>query len=273
MKKNFKCVATVVCAAVVLSSCAVYDYPVYTSASVGVGGAGWSTSVSWTNASYDQNGFPIYGYYYGQPVYGYTPAGVAVFSIAALTAACMVPDWSPAPWYCGHWHYPAHVHRVAVPRHCPAGHHPGVRPPHHSHHTHHASHIKPNHKPGINHRPGVNHKPAINHRPGVNHKPDINHPPGVNHKPDINHRPGVNHKPAINHRPGVNHKPSINNRPSVNHRPAMSHRPSVSHQSRPQPQRSAAPSRPQMNRGSMGGGRSHGGGGRSHGGGHRGHRR
>ncbi len=116
-------------AALLLNSCAVYDYPMYTSASVGVGGHGWNTSVSWTNASYDVNGFPIYGYSYGRPVYGYTPAGVAIFSIAAITAACLVPDWGPAPWYHGHWHYPAHVHRVCAPPRHPAGHHPGVRPP------------------------------------------------------------------------------------------------------------------------------------------------
>ncbi len=146
MKKRLRYIAMIAGSAVMLSSCAVYDYPVYTGASVSVGWHGWSSSVSWTNASYDANGFPIYGYYYGQPVYGYTAAGAAIFSIAAITAACLVPDWGPAPWYCGHWHYPRHVHRVCAPPRHPAGHHPGVRPSHHSH-GHHVGvrpHVKPN---------------------------------------------------------------------------------------------------------------------------------
>ena len=121
MKKQTKYVAMFACAAVMLSSCEIYDYPVYTSGSVTVGGSHVSTSVSWTNASYDANGFPIFGYYYGRPVYGYTAAGAAIFSIAAITAACLVPDWRPASWYCGHWHYPPHVHYVSVPPHCPPG--------------------------------------------------------------------------------------------------------------------------------------------------------
>ena len=72
MKSKLTSVAMLSCVALMCSSCVVYDYPMYTSTSVGVGGHGWSTSVSWTNASYDANGFPIFGYYYGQPVYGYT---------------------------------------------------------------------------------------------------------------------------------------------------------------------------------------------------------
>ena len=110
MKTKVKYVAMLACAAVMLSSCAVYDYPLYTSGSVTVGGSHASATVSWTDASYDASGFPIFGYSYGRPVYGYTAAGAAVFSFAALTAACLVPNWAPASWYCGHWHYPAHVH-------------------------------------------------------------------------------------------------------------------------------------------------------------------
>ena len=55
-------------------------------------------------------------------------AGVAIFSLAAITAACIVPHWHPAPWYRGSWHYPPRVRRMAVPPHVPGGHHPGVRP-------------------------------------------------------------------------------------------------------------------------------------------------
>ena len=210
MKANLKHIALMCGAAVALSSCVVYDYPMYTSASVGVGGSGWSSSVSWTNASYDANGFPIFGYYYGQPVYGYTAAGVAVFSFGALTASCVVPNWAPAAWYCGHWHYPRHVRRVSCPPHFPAGHRPGVRPA-----TPHA-HAPAFHRLAVNHKPVVNHKPAVSHKPVVNqnHKPAVNqnHKPVVNHKPAVNqnHKPVVNHKPAVNHSPAVNHKPQAN---------------------------------------------------------------
>ena len=87
-------IAIVAGAAVLLSSC-VTDAGVW-GASVSYASPGFSSSVAWTNASYDVNGFPIYGYAYGRPVYGYTAAGAAIFSIAALTAWCYVPDWGPA---------------------------------------------------------------------------------------------------------------------------------------------------------------------------------
>ena len=127
MNKKSRYIAMVAGAALMLSSCTVYDYPVSTTASVTVGGPNVSATVSWTNASYDANGFPIFGYYYGRPVYGYTAAGAAVFTFAAITAACLVPNWGPASWYCGPWHYPPHVHYVSVPPHCPPGHHPDRR--------------------------------------------------------------------------------------------------------------------------------------------------
>ena len=105
MKKRLKYIALLAGSAVVLSSCVVYDYPMYTSASVGVGGPGWSTSVEWTNASYDVNGFPIYGYSYGRPVYGYTTSGSPIFSINLLYAGCYVPNWGPASWCPSHPHH------------------------------------------------------------------------------------------------------------------------------------------------------------------------
>ena len=254
MKSKLSYIALLAGAALLLNSCMVYEYPMYTSASVGVGSNGWSTSVSWTNARYDVNGFPIYGYYYGQPVYGYTPAGAAIFSIAAITAACLVPDWAPAPWYHGHWHYPHHVHRVSVPKHCPPGHHPGRMPSHAVHRPH---------------APAVHHAPAAPHRPAVNHKPAAPHRPAVNHKPAAPHRPAVNHKPAAPHQPAVNHKPGVQNRPvsapaarPQAQRPQMQ-RPQVS---RPQSVSRPAAQRPQMNRPSGGGNHAPRGG---HAGGHR----
>lgn len=119
-------VAVLCCSGLFLNSC-MYEVPVYGGVSYSNGYGGVSVA-AWTDASYDANGFPIYGYYYGRPVYGYTPEGVAIFTFAALTAACFVPLWAPAPWYHGHWHYPHHIHRVSVPHHCPHDHRPAQRP-------------------------------------------------------------------------------------------------------------------------------------------------
>lgn len=154
-------VAVLSCSAVFLSSC-VYEMPVYR------GGTAYSYSSAapvWTEASYDANGFPIFGYYGGRPVYGYTAEGVAIFTFAALTAACLVPLWAPAPWYHGHWHYPRHIHRVNVPPHCPHDHRPAMRPhggmnaPIHKH-PHQVLQAQHHNMPQPMHRnaPQVNHK-------------------------------------------------------------------------------------------------------------------
>lgn len=136
-------IALALCPVLFLTSC-VYEYPAYSGGAYyggggyyGVDGYGYASnpyiysagvSAAWTPASYDADGFPIYGYSYGRPVYGYTEAGVAIFTLAAITAACCVPRWEPAPWYHGHWHYPHGCHRYDVPHHFPHGHCPGVRP-------------------------------------------------------------------------------------------------------------------------------------------------
>lgn len=125
-KMKAAAVAVMCCSGLFLNSC-MYEVPVYGGVSYNNGYGGVSVA-AWTDASYDANGFPIYGYYYGRPVYGYTPEGVAIFTFAALTAACFVPLWAPAPWYHGHWHYPHHIHRVEVPHHCPHDHRPAQRP-------------------------------------------------------------------------------------------------------------------------------------------------
>ena len=111
-------------------------YPTYGGVAVGVGpgGVGVSASAEWTNASYDADGYPIYGYSYGRPVYGYTAAGVAIFTLAALTTAYYLPYWGCAHWCHRHdvyVHYcPRHCHRCWAPDRCPRGHHPHVRPAH-----------------------------------------------------------------------------------------------------------------------------------------------
>ncbi len=112
-------------ASVICSSCVAPTSGYVSYATPGAVNAG----AVWTNASYDANGFPIFGYSYGRPVYGYTSAGVAIFTIAALTALCYVPYWGPAWWYRGSFYYPHGIHRVPAPPAFPHGHRPGVRPP------------------------------------------------------------------------------------------------------------------------------------------------
>lgn len=165
-------VAVLSCSAVFLSSC-VYEVPVYR------GGAAYSYSSAapvWTEASYDANGFPIFGYYGGRPVYGYTAEGVAVFTFAALTAACLVPLWAPAPWYHGHWHYPHHIHRVSAPVRFPHDHCPAMRPhgglnapihkhPHQVLQAHH--NVAPHHNAvpqARHHAPQMSHDKPLQHR-------------------------------------------------------------------------------------------------------------
>lgn len=235
-------VAALAGAALLLASCVVPadGYGTFTYST-----NGYSSSVAWTNASYDANGFPIYGYSYGRPVYGYTSTGAAIFTIAALTALCFVPDWGPAPWYHGHWHYPPHIHRCSAPPRHAHGHHPGVRP--HGglhapiHKNPHQVLGKPhgNHKPAVNHRPIGSHRPVANHRPNDNHRPVANHRPNIGSRPVVNNRPNDNHRPAVNNRPNVGSRPAVNNRPNIGSRPVVNNRPNIG--SRPAP-------RPQMNR-------------------------
>ncbi len=88
----------------------------------------YQTKESWSKSSYDGNGFPIFGYCYGRPVYGYTYEGAALYTFAGLAAGCYVPHWEPAPWYHGSWVYPGGLHHVGAPPHFPRGHRPSHRP-------------------------------------------------------------------------------------------------------------------------------------------------
>ncbi len=210
MKLRHASVALLAGASLLISSCVYYGpgdgYGTFTYST-----NGYSSSVAWTSASYDANGFPIFGYSYGRPVYGYTEAGVAVFTIAALTALCFVPHWKPAPWYHGHWHYPAHIHRCAAPPHFPAGHRPGHRPP--------GGLNAPIHRnPGAVFRP---HKPAP--RPSVGHQPNRpGNKPGMGMQPNRpGNRPGVGVQPnRPGHKPGVGMQPNRpGNRPGAGVQP------------------------------------------------------
>lgn len=186
MKLHYATLALAAGVSVAFSSC-VAPYAGYVSYSAP---AGISTGVAWTNASYDADGFPIFGYSYGRPVYGYTAAGAAIFTIGALTALCYVPHWGPASWYHGHFHYPHGIHRVPQPPRFPAGHAPHVRPPAGAHTG-----------PGMP-RPGAAPRPAAPqpgwHRPGSNvgpQRPGWSQPARPNHQGQL--RPGsVQARPA-----------------------------------------------------------------------------
>ncbi len=246
MKITHITIATLASTALLLTSCVVTPVNGYSNLSLSTDGhsVGVAASVGWTNASYDVNGFPIYGYYNGRPVYGYTSTGAAIFTIAALTALCFVPDWGPAPWYCGHWHYPPHIHRVAAPPRVCHGHYPTRRPagglhaPIHHHGPSHGAAHRPNHGPshGAAHRPnhGPNHG-AVN-RP--NHTPNR----GMVNRPSHTPNRGMVNRPSHTPNRGTVNRPSYTpNRGTVN-RP--SHAPNHSAVNRP----SHTPNRGMVNR-------------------------
>ena len=126
MKNRYVRSGLLAIASLLVASCEIYPngYSSFTYST-----NGYSSSVAWTAASYDANGFPIYGYAYGRPVYGYTHTGRPIYVVNQLYAGCYVPDWRPAPWCNHHHHYPSGVHRHASPPHHGHGHKPGVRPP------------------------------------------------------------------------------------------------------------------------------------------------
>ncbi len=220
MKLKYVSVAALAAISMLLSSCAFSPGDSYGTFSYATNG--YDSSVSWTSASYDANGFPIFGYSYGRPVYGYTQSGSAIFTIAALTALSYVPKWKPAPWYCGHWHYPAQVRYVPAPPRFPAGHRPGVRPPggmNAAIHRNPGAILKP--------RPAVAHKPASPKLPGAVNRPLAPRPMADNNRPGGNKpgnlqrpgsRPGMAAKPA-GKRPEAGDKRPGGTRPAMNGRP------------------------------------------------------
>ncbi len=239
MKLKHVSVAALAAVSLLLSSCVYGLGDGYGTFSYSTNG--YSSSVAWTSASYDANGFPIFGYSYGRPVYGYTDAGVAVFTIAALTALCFVPHWNPAPWYHGHWHYPAHIHRCAAPPRFPHGHLPGNRPPGGMNapiHRNPGAVLRPHgNNPGFGHQPNrPGNKPGLNHqqsrpgnKPGLNHQPNRpGNKPGLNHqqsRPQMSFNRPQGNNPSIGSRPSGGNRPSMGNRPSTGTRPSMGSRP------------------------------------------------
>lgn len=159
-----------------LNSCST-DYGVWGS-SVMYSSPGYNSSVSWTDASFDVNGFPIYGYSYGRPVYGYTASGTAIYSLAALTSLCYVPDWSPAPWYNGAHRHPHHCHHAPAPPKYDHGHRPGRRP-----------------AGGLNAQ--VHKTPSSVVGKPINHLDKLGHNPNKRPATPLPHIHAVNHRPAV----------------------------------------------------------------------------
>lgn len=199
----------------VLSSCG----PEWHADSIDVGGGygGAYASAGWSNSRYDDAGFPIYGYYDGRPVYGYSSLGSPIFSFSLLTSSCYVPSWGPAPYYCGHWHYPRHIYRRPLPPRYPHHHHPGMRPP-----ASHPHNFPPDKRPSFNpgnrpHRP-VQPGAAWPNRPGSGNSHPGNRPGHSGDRPGF-HRPG---QPAgstgSENRPG--RWPHVGGRPA-GHGPAV----------------------------------------------------
>ncbi len=227
MKLKYISIAALAAASVLLSSCVYYPGDGYGTFTYSTNG--YNSSVAWTSASYDANGFPIFGYSYGRPVYGYTEAGVAIFTLAALTALCFVPHWKPAPWYHGGWSYPAHIHRVAAPPHFPSGHRPGVRPPGGMNapiHRNPESVLGPR-RDGSGNRPGMGNQP---NRPNMGNQPNR---PNMGNQPN---RPNMGNQP---NRPNMGNQP---NRPNMGNQP---NRPNMGNQPN-RPNMGNQPNRPNM---------------------------
>ncbi len=215
-------------ATLLVTSCEIYPNGY---SSVTYSTDGYSSSVAWTAASYDANGFPIYGYSYGRPVYGYTVSGSPIFSINLLYAGCYVPSWKPAPWCTHHHHYPTGCHHAARPPKYDHGHKPHVRPSMHA-----PIHKNPQSVLG---KPGHHGKPDHHAKPRPADKPNHIGKPIV--RPDTIQRPSIQHsKPTVT-RPSTIQRPSTTTRPQVS-RPSTATRPSTT--TRPQVSRPSTVTRP-----------------------------
>ena len=223
MKKYAK--VTLLAAAALLGSSCEY-YGGYSTFSYSTGNATISTTVAWTAASYDVNGFPIYGYAYGRPVYGYTYTGRPIYVVTELYAGCYVPDWRPAPWCTHHYHYPSGCHHAPKPPKYHHGHNPGLRPKHEPHKGPQQHHVdKPHHNSGKQHHsaPKPNQpvsRPSTIKRPD---KPQANKPvsrPSTVKRPDKQQANKPVSRPSTVKRPANQQANKPVSRPSTVKRPA-----------------------------------------------------
>ncbi len=232
MNKYIK--ATVIAGAALLAtSCEIYPNG-YTSFSYSTDG--YSSSVAWTAASYDANGFPIYGYAYGRPVYGYTVSGSPIYSISLLYSGCYVPNWKPASWCKHHHSYPSGCHHAPKPPKHDKAHKPHVRPAMHAPiHKRPESVLgkpRPVTKPAPAAKPAPAPKPVA--RPSTVQRPTIQQPS----KPTIT-RPSTVQRPTVQQPSKPITRPSTVQRPTVQQpskpitRPSTVQRPTVQQPSKP----------------------------------------
>ena len=184
---------------------------------------GYSSSVAWTAASYDANGFPIYGYSYGRPVYGYTVSGSPIFSINLLYAGCYVPNWKPAPWCSHHHHYPSGCHHAPKPPKHDHGHKPHVRPDMHA-----PIHKNPQSvlgKPRPVDKPHHANKPIT--RPSTVQRPPAHQPSKPITRPSTVQRPSAHQPSKPITRPSTVQRPSAQQPSKPITRPSTVQRPSA----------------------------------------------
>lgn len=59
----------------------------------------FTNGIMWQPARYDDNGYPIYGYADGRPVYGYTKQGSLIYQLNHIYSGCRVPSWGTGAAY------------------------------------------------------------------------------------------------------------------------------------------------------------------------------
>ena len=254
MNKYIK--ATVIAGAALLAtSCEIYPNG-FTSFSYSTDG--YSSSVAWTAASYDASGFPIYGYAYGRPVYGYTVQGSPIYSINLLYSGCYVPSWKPASWCKQHHSYPSGCHHAPKPPKHDKTHKPHVRPDMHAPiHKNPQSVLgkpRPAAKPAPAPKPAPVAKPAPKPAPAI--KPSPAPKPVVKPQPAPKPAPAAKPTPALKPAPAAKPTPAPKPAPAAKPtpapkpvtRPSEIQRPSTPQASKPAPRPSEVqrPSTPQV---------------------------
>ena len=73
----------------------IFGPPTPTTVQTGTNAAqtSFTNGIMWQPAHYDANGYPIFGYADGRPVYGYTKQGSLIYQSNLLYSGCYVPSW------------------------------------------------------------------------------------------------------------------------------------------------------------------------------------
>lgn len=238
----------------ILPQCSVYDYG-YGYDNYSQGG-GVSSEYAYSSGRYDNDGFPIFGFQGGRPIYAYSNIGAPIFSVSLISSYCHVPSWRSLSHYHGHYRYSSHVHYHSSIPSCARQ----YREKHYSHQSHRPN--RPNHNShgGNNHN---NHSTPVYNRPSGDHnnvvrpngnsrpnRPDFNGGHSGPNRPNIGsnngsrpNRPDFNGGNARPIRPSAESNSSRPSRPSFNGGNSRPSRPSGGFNS-PRPSRPARPSAP-----------------------------